>query len=181
MRYKLSANWKAPTNIQAFTTTREGGESKTPYTSNNLGTHVGDNLDDVEHNRNKLITRFELPSTPFWLNQTHSTHCVLAEADGSRDADAAITRTPNRVLAIMTADCLPILLCNKAGNEVAAIHAGWQGLLNGVVENTLAQMESTTNELIAWIGPSICQACYEVGQEVYEQFTSVHNFSKIAL
>ncbi|STX28751.1 Laccase domain protein yfiH [Legionella beliardensis] len=168
-------NWAAPSNISAFTTQRHGGFSEGLYASNNLGLHVGDDPNHVKANRSALSAT--LPNEPEWLEQTHSTTCVTIENTTLRQADASITRTANRVLAIMTADCLPILLCNKQGTEIAAIHAGWRGLVNGIIENTLTQMTSLPSDLCAWIGPSICSKCYEVGDEVYETYKATYPFS----
>lgn len=165
------ANWPAPPNIKALTTTRLNGFSQTPYDSNNLGLHVGDNEVDVLKNRQQLAEQLGLPAEPIWLNQTHSTTCVIAETDSNRNADAAVTRSIAHPLVIMTADCLPIVLCNKQGTEIAAIHAGWRGLYNGVIENTLQKMMSKPEDLLAWIGPAISQKHYEIGDEVYESFT----------
>jgi len=174
------ANWPAPSNITALSTTRLGGLSELPFDSNNLGFHVGDNPLHVQNNRQQLIKALNLPNEPIWLNQTHSTSCVIAEQDIGRDADAAITRSAKHPLVILTADCLPITLCSKQGSEIAAIHAGWKGLFNGVVENTLAKMESKTLDILAWIGPAICPKCYEVGPDVYNSFTTKYPKSKIA-
>jgi YfiH family protein len=179
MKTKL-ANWPAPKNIIALCTTRLSGFSKAPYDANNLGLHVGDQQEYVLQNREQLIKQLKLPGEPQWLNQTHSTRCVQVDEELDRNADAAVTRSSKHPLVILTADCLPIMLCNTQGNEIAAIHAGWRGLANGVVENTLEQMRSKTEDLLAWIGPAICQKCYEVGNEVYETFTDKHPLSKQA-
>lgn len=174
------ANWKAPKNISALSTTRIGGYSKAPYDSNNLAFHVNDNEHDVEKNRQQLIELLALPSDPVWLEQTHSTICVVPEKESNRDADAATTQSTELPLVILTADCLPITLCNRQGTEIAAIHAGWRGLYNGIIENTLAKMKSDPNDLLAWIGPAISQEHYETSEEVYHSFTSKYSPSKIA-
>ena len=148
-----------------------------PYASNNLGLHVGDKEENVLANRRALRATLALPGEPAWLTQTHSTRCVVVERDQERTADAAITRQQNQPLVIMTADCLPILLCNTGGTEIAAIHAGWRGLLNGIVQHTLEQMHASPETLMAWIGPAICQACYEVGGDIKEQFTGRYPFT----
>ncbi|EHL29145.1 peptidoglycan editing factor PgeF [Legionella drancourtii] len=179
MKTKL-ANWPAPKNICALSTTRLSGFSQTPYNFNNLGLGIGDNDQHVLQNRQQLVEQLQLPGEPQWLRQTHSTHCVLVEEESNRDADASITRSSTHPLVILTADCLPIVLCNRQGTEIAAIHAGWRGLVNGIVENTLAKMRSKASELLAWIGPAICQQCYEVGDEVYQTFTSKYPESKLA-
>lgn len=174
------ANWPAPKNITALSTTRLSGFSQPPYDSNNLGLHVGDNEQLVRKNRQQLSELLHLPAEPVWLEQTHSTTCIIAEKESSRDADAAISHSYLHPLVILTADCLPIMLCSIKGNEIAAIHAGWRGLFNGVVENTIDKMSSKASDLLAWIGPSICQQCYEVGDEVYNAFTSKYPHSKTA-
>jgi polyphenol oxidase len=173
----LIAHWPAPENISALTTTRTTGMSVPPYNSNNLALHVGDNYEHVLNNRHALIKQLSLPDEPAWLNQTHSNRCVVVEEDRARDADASITRHPNQVLAIMTADCLPIVLCDTKGREIAAIHAGWRGLLDGIVENTLHKMQSDNHHLLAWIGPAICHQCYETGEAVREAYVHRYPFA----
>ncbi|MGL5742573.1 MAG: peptidoglycan editing factor PgeF [Legionella sp.] len=179
MKTKL-ANWTAPKNISALTTTRLSGFSQAPYDSNNMGLNVGDDDQHVLKNRQQLIELLNLPGEPQWLQQTHGTHCVIAEEDSNRNADAAISRSIKHPLAILTADCLPVMLCNAQGTEIAAIHAGWKGLVNGIVENTLSKMESSATDVISWIGPAICQTCYEVGAEVYQKFTEAYPLSQKA-
>lgn len=174
------ANWSAPRNITALSTTRLSGYSVSPYNENNLGLHVGDDPLHVMKNREQLKEVLRLPEEPVWLEQTHSTTCIIPEADSNRCADAAITRSPLHPLVILTADCLPITLCNIQGDEIAAIHAGWKGLFNGIVENTLYKMNSDTSDLLAWIGPAICQNCYEVGDEVHQSFTEKYPLSHVA-
>lgn len=175
-----AADWPAPKNITALSTTRFSGFSQSPYDSNNLGTHVGDNQEHVCKNRQQLRSELQLPGEPIWLEQTHSTVCVIPEYDSNRNADAAVSRSPQHPLVILTADCLPITLCNREGTEIAAIHAGWRGLFNGIVENTLQKMHSVPTDLMAWIGPAICQQCYEVGDEVYASFTNKYPKSTAA-
>lgn len=179
MNTKL-ANWSAPNNITALSTTRRLGYSQPPYENNNMGLGVGDNDHHVMKNRQQLVEQLQLPGEPQWLKQTHGTHCVIAEEDPDRNADASITRSKTHPLVILTADCLPIMLCNLKGTEIAAIHAGWKGLVHGIIENTLNKMNSTGSEIVAWIGPSICQKCYEVSDEVYQKFTYTYPASKHA-
>lgn len=174
------ANWKAPKNISALTTTRFGGYSKAPYDSNNLACHVGDDQQDVQRNRELLSESLQLPNEPAWLEQTHSTVCVVTEEESNRHADAAVTRSTKQPLAILTADCLPITLCNSQGTEIAAIHAGWRGLYHGIIENTLKKMHSNPSDLLAWIGPAISQEHYEIGEEVYDAFTGKYQQSTLA-
>lgn len=168
------ADWPAPKNISAVSTLRTGGVSKAPYDSNNLALHVGDNEMDVKNNRQNLVKQLHLPNEPIWLEQTHSTLCIVPEEDATRTADASVTRQAQNPLAIFTADCLPITLCNRQGTEIAAVHAGWRGLYNGIIENTLDKMHSAPSDIMAWIGPAISQKHYEVGEEVYDSFTKKH-------
>jgi YfiH family protein len=177
----LIANWPAPANIGALTTTKRPGLSQGPYASHNLALHVGDDPNAVLANRKALRDRLSLPGEPAWLEQTHSTRCVVVEDNDLRVADAAITRNKQIPLVILTGDCLPILLCNRAGTEIAAIHAGWRGLLNGIILNTVSAMQSQADTLLAWIGPAICQRCYPTGSEVETDFvraypTTAHAF-----
>lgn len=165
------AKWPAPKNISALSTTRSSGFSEAPYSSNNLGLHVGDNETHVLKNRQQIREHFNLPAEPIWLEQTHSIDCIIAENESSRNADAAITRSNLHPLVIMTADCLPITLCSIEGDEIAAIHAGWRGLYNGIIENTIQKMKTSPAKILAWIGPAISQEFYEVGEEVYNSFT----------
>ncbi|QMT60033.1 peptidoglycan editing factor PgeF [Legionella sp. PC997] len=174
------ANWPAPKNVMALSTTRLSGYSQAPYDSNNMGLGVGDREDHVLKNRQQLVEMLHLPGEPQWLSQTHSTRCIIVEDDSNRNADASITRSAKFPLVILTADCLPIMLSNVQGTEIAAIHAGWKGLAQGIVENTLDKMKSTPSDVLAWIGPSICQKCYEIGEEVYQTFTNHYPLSKQA-
>ena len=166
----IQPDWSAPSTVRAFCTTRPGGVSAPPFDSLNLALHVGDDPNRVIQNRKLLRRQLELPAEPCWINQTHGTHTVVLERDVTRDADAAVTRVAANIAVVMTADCLPILLCNRAGTEVAAIHAGWRGLQAGVVQSALATMDSPNHQLMAWIGPGISQACFEVGEEVRAGF-----------
>ncbi len=165
----IKPGWVAPPGVCAYTTTRLGGVGEAPFDSLNLALHVGDDPVHVARNR-ELLQQLNLPAEPCWINQTHGTHAVTLELDNSRDADAAITRQPGVVAVVMTADCLPILVCNRDGSEVAAVHAGWRGLQAGVIQGTLASMESCGAQLQAWIGPGISQQNFEVGGEVRSAF-----------
>lgn len=166
----IEPHWPAPTTVAACCTTRVGGVSQAPYDSLNLGLHVGDDAAAVKQNRALLAARLQLPAEPEWIHQTHGIEAVTLEASKTREADAAITRQAGRVAVVMVADCLPILLCDRGGREVAAIHAGWRGLQAGVVQSTLAAMQTPANELMAWIGPGISQPHFEVGGEVVAAF-----------
>lgn len=165
----LKPEWNLPGNVRALYSTRAGGVSQSPFDTLNLADHVGDDPEQVQRNRNILMSQ-PLPSQPCWLQQTHSTNVVILESEQSRQADAAITRQSDRVAVVMTADCLPILLCNLSGTEVAAIHAGWRGLLDGIINQTISKMVSPASQLQAWIGPAISQPKFEVGDEVMQAF-----------
>lgn len=171
----IEANWNAPPRVKALCTTRAAGFSDSPYDSLNLAAHVGDEFKVVMRNRELLCDRLNLPSEPGWLEQTHSTRVVNLERDSNRLADAAITRKPGTVAAVLTADCLPIFLSNRSGTEVAAIHAGWRGLADGIIEATVTEMQSTPDQMLAWIGPGISQPCFEVGDEVREIYITNNN------
>ncbi len=170
----ITPDWPAPMQVQALTTCREAGVSQLAYSSLNLASHVGDNPQAVEQNRSALVREFELPAAPVWLEQTHGTKVVeleCVEKTLAIQADAAISRSFNSVCAVMTADCLPVLLCNEEGAAVAAVHAGWRGLIAGVIENTVSQLGST-NKIMAWLGPAIGPSCFEVGEEVQQAFVN---------
>jgi len=170
----IFANWPAPKNIKAFTTTREGGVSKLPFSSNNLGDHVGDSPNNVKTNRDLLAK--QLPSPPIWLNQTHSTNVYRIE-NSSIDhtiinTDASFTQLEKTVCCVMTADCLPIVITNKQGNAIAATHAGWRGLADGIIEKTVEQFQDKPEDLLVWFGPAIGPKAFEVGRDVYDQFVN---------
>ena len=150
---------------------RSGGISKGPFSSNNMALHVGDNATDVLANRDSLISKLGLLDTPLWLNQVHGTH-VIYVPDGEEipDADGSYTDKSQTICAVMTADCLPILLCDKAGSEVAAVHAGWRGLCHGVVRQAVGKFRSPAEQIMAFLGPAIGPKAFEVGPEVLELF-----------
>ena len=171
----LVPNWPAPASIRALVTTRTGGVSEAPYDSLNLGKHVGDTPDKVSENRARL--RQLLPSEPIWLEQVHGTRVWHSGED--YQADAAISAELNQVITVLTADCMPVFFCNRAGNIVGVAHAGWRGLCAGVLENTvqalceksLALGQTLAREdILVWLGPAIGPSCFEVGNEVREQF-----------
>jgi len=166
----IEPQWPAPPGVRAVCTTRRGGVSEAPYDSFNLALHVGDDPARVAQNRALLRRSLDLPAEPSWIAQTHGTHAVVLETEAGRDADAAITRVPGRIAAVMVADCLPVLLCNRDGSEVAALHAGWRGLQAGVIASTLERMRSPAGDLLAWIGPGISRDHFEVGDEVLAAF-----------
>jgi len=167
----LYPDWPAPANVCAFTTLRHGaGLSASPFDSFNLGVRCGDDPQAVAANREELIRHFALPSVPRWLRQVHGTHVVVEPANDEPEADAAITVTPGVVLAVLTADCLPIVFCADDGSEVGIAHAGWRGLAAGVIETTVAAMRTSHNHLLACLGPAAGPDAYEVGEEVRSAF-----------
>lgn len=161
--------WPAPANVKALQTTRNGGISTAPYDTLNLGLHVGD--DPVRVNRNRQMLEPLMPSEPVWLEQVHGTVVANADAAACRvQADACIARQRGSVCVIMTADCLPVLLCDEAGTVVAAAHAGWRGLCDGVIEATVREMGVAPQQLMAWLGPTIGPHAFEVGEDVRAAF-----------
>ena len=168
----------APVNIGAFSTSRRGGFSKPPYDDGNgagglnLGLHVGDAPEHVGQNRRLLQSL--LPSQPVWLNQVHGATVVdAAAAAGTPSADASVTSQRGVVCAIQTADCLPVLFCEAAGNVVGAAHAGWRGLANGVLQNTVQAMRNMgAIDILAWLGPAIGPEQFEVGEDVLQAFSA---------
>ncbi len=169
----LVPDWPAPPHVRARTTTRLGGMSSAPYAGLNLGDHVGDVPQAVAANRMQVVRQLDLPGMPLWLNQVHGIGVVDAvHATPGCTADASFTREASVVCAVLTADCLPLLLCDKAGGTVAAVHAGWRGLAAGVIEAALASMQVAPEDIMVWLGPAIGPRAFEVGPEVREAFTS---------
>ena len=167
----IKPDWPAPANVRAVQTTRLGGVSEAPYDSLNLGTHVGDNPLHVAANRQRLSGI--LPSEPIWMDQVHGTVVQNAAlASCQPQADAAMARQVDTVCTVMTADCLPVLLCDQAGTVVAAAHAGWRGLSQGVIERTVEAMHAPADQLLAWLGPAIGPDAFEVGDDVHQAFIS---------
>lgn len=165
----LVPDWPAPNNIHAVTTLRTGGLSTGCYASLNPATHVGDDLNVVAQNRKIIRESLALPTEPVWLQQVHSNIAVdAAKVESVQHADASYSHAANVVCTVMTADCLPLLVCSTDGACVAAIHAGWRGLLDGIITNTITAM--STNNLLVWFGPAIGPDCFEVGGEVREAF-----------
>jgi YfiH family protein len=167
----IAPDWPAPANVHAWVTTRQGGVSSPPYASLNLATHVGDASEAVATNRSLLCDALALPSAPHWLEQVHG--CAVADVKDDHIspvcADAAFSQTRGQVCAVLTADCLPVLLCDMQGTAVAAVHAGWRGLLEGVIEETLKHF-TDPSQVLAWLGPAIGPASFEVGLEVRDAF-----------
>lgn len=167
-------NWPAPVTVRAVSTTRQGGVSPPPYASLNLAEHVGDDPTCVAENRRRLAAMLNLAAEPAWMEQVHGTTVVAAETVLARvAADAAFTREPGLPCVVMTADCLPVLLCDRAGTVVAAAHAGWRGLAGGVIGATVARLAPPPMELLAWLGPAIGPDAFEVGEEVRAAFLAL--------
>lgn len=167
----IRPDWPAPANVRALVTTRDGGVSSGPYCSMNLALHVHDNPAEVAQNRARLAQYLGVEHDDVcWLEQVHGTRVIEARhSDAPPRADAAFTRAPGRVCVVMTADCLPVLLCDRAGRQVAAVHAGWRGLANGIVEAALDCFVDP-EQVIAWLGPAIGPEQFEVGGDVRDLF-----------
>jgi len=168
----IRPDWKAPANVSAAVSTRAGGVSKEGFSGLNLGDHVGDSVDAVLRNRSLLTEALDLKNTPAWLSQQHGIDVVCAdEVSGQVEADASWSDRPDTVCAILTADCLPVLFCDRNGNRVAAAHAGWRGLQAGILENTLdsfVRVGIHANDVLVWLGPAIGAENYEIDSPVRE-------------
>lgn len=172
-------DWPAPANVKSLMTTRLGGVSAGNFASNNLGLHVGDDEQQVAANRSRL--RELLPGEPKWLSQVHGSAAVAAhQMHGVVQADGAWTNQPGIVCTVLVADCLPVLLCDRAGTVVGCAHAGWRGLAEGVIERTLEAMQKPGSEVIAWLGPAIGAEEFEVGQDVYDAFVERDSAASVA-
>ena len=177
----LRADWPAPPGVHALTTLRHGlGISQPPFDAFNLGARCGDAPEAVEENRRQLAAALALPSTPRWLRQVHGVPVAVEPDDNEPEADAAITSTPGTVLAILTADCLPVVFAAKDGSEIAAAHAGWRGLCAGVLEATVAAMHTPPQRLMAWLGPAAGPRAYEIGEDVFDAFTARDGRARMA-
>lgn len=177
-------DWPAPSSVRAIVTTRFlPGGSRPPYQAFNLGARCGDDPEAVAANRAALIRALDLPAPPHWLRQVHGIDVVDADVRAAAEewtADAAVARTANAVLAILTADCLPVLFCADDGSAIAAAHAGWRGLAGGVVEAALARLGVPAERVIAWLGPAIGAHSYEVGDEVRAAFVDADEGAAVA-
>jgi YfiH family protein len=163
--------WPAHPRVRAVTTTRTGGVSVAPYASMNPATHVGDDDAAVQENRARLAAQLSLPAAPVWLQQVHGTQVVAAATPQAvPEADAAWSEQLNVVCAVLTADCLPLLLSDREGRCVAAVHAGWRGLAAGIIERAVDTLPVAADALLAWLGPAIGPEAYVVGDEVRETF-----------
>lgn len=170
----ITPDWPAPGRVKAAATLRTGGVSEGPFASLNLGAHVGDDANAVAENRRLLRQALRLPAEPKWLNQVHGTKVAIASdaATSAPSADASVAFSDGAVCAVLTADCLPVLFCDRAGTRVGAAHAGWRGLVGGVLAETIKALDVPPSELLAWLGPAIEQDAFEVGSEVLEQFVA---------
>lgn len=167
----LTPDWPAPAPVRAAITTRSAGGSQSPWQHNNLAYHVGDAPDAVAANRRALREQLGLAIEPQWLTQIHGVRVIAARPDGSaRRADGATSDRPGQACVVLTADCLPVLLCDRAGRRVAAVHAGWRGLAKGVVQRAVARFAVPPEQLLAYLGPAISQRHFEVGDEVRRAF-----------
>jgi len=162
----LVPDWPAPASIRAFSTLRGSGMSVGPWRGLNLADHVGDDPAAVAANRRRLRVAARLPGEPHWLEQVHGCGVIFDPKARRPRADSVVTDRPGQVCPVMTADCLPVLLCNQAGTRVAAAHAGWRGLAAGVLERTLARFSDRPEQMLAWLGPAIGPGFFEVGAEV---------------
>ena len=172
----LTPNWPAASNIRALTTLKCGGYSRGSYQGLNLAAHVGDDPKAVHANRGLLTSTLHLPSAPFWLTQVHGTAVAELSETALHDsacpeADASVSFRANEVCAVLTADCLPILLCDEQGTRISAIHAGWRGLAAGVIEAAVKRLACPSDRLMAWLAPAIGPEAFEVGKEVVDSFT----------
>ena len=188
----LPPEWpNKPGNVHAYTTLRSSGAKPDDnshfscYGEFNLATHVDDDLQAVESNRQQLIKYLDLPSSPVWLDQIHSNNVICADQKAQPkqmlpQADAAYSKTKNVVCAVLTADCLPVFFCNQSGTEVAVAHAGWRGLHAGVLRKTVESMESPAAKIIVYLGPAIGPQSFEVGDDVFQAFTEKDSNNKAA-
>ncbi len=180
----IRPDWPAPETVQAFTSTRKNGYSSAPYASLNLAQHVEDDRSLVERNRDRLIEHFNLLSQPIWLQQTHSNTVIMADDFQNSlippEADASWTSRSGVVCAVLTADCLPVFFTNKQGDRVAVAHAGWRGVLNGIISTSFFATGIAAEDCLVWLGPAIGAENFEVGVDVYEAFISKSTENTIA-
>ena len=166
----LIPDWPAPPRVRAAQTTRIGGAGQGAYAGFNLALHVGDDSQRVVANRAELRSALSLPAEPRWLEQVHGIHARQLPSASCNASDAAWTSAPGEVCVVMSADCLPVLFCDEAGSCVAAAHAGWRGLADGVLEAAIAAMPAAPSKLMAWLGPAIGPQAFEIGAEVRARF-----------
>ena len=164
-------NWPVPDSVGSAISLRCGGVSNGQYSSNNMALHVGDSVVNTQTNRAALVKRLNLTGTPVWLEQVHGTDVIYApNAKGVPQADGSYSDKAGVICAVMTADCLPLLLCNKQGTQVAAVHAGWRGLAFGVIRKAMTQFCPNDESVLAFLGPAIGPEAFEVGPEVKQVF-----------
>jgi len=176
----IKPDWPAPANVLAFSTTRGGGFSAGPWSSLNLGDSCGD--DPVNVGKNRQLLRSLLPSEPRWLRQAHGVrvHDLDCNLEQSNQADACTSAVAGQVCTVLTADCLPVLFCNRTGTKIAAAHAGWRGLAGGVLEATVAALGCRPEDLLVWFGPAIGPEAFEVGRAVVDAFTQTQPENAVA-
>ncbi len=182
-RLFIAPDWPAPARVRALCTVRGGGVSRAPYKSLNFGQRVGDEPAALAENLVRLTRAAGLPAAPQWLTQVHGSRVADLDIEGPREADACLTRTPGRICAIQTADCLPVLFTATDGSLVGAVHAGWRGLAAGVLQATLAALADAAlpgTQFLAWLGPAISPAHFEVGEEVRTAFLGTDPDAEIA-
>jgi YfiH family protein len=173
----IRPEWPAPNQVQACVTTRLGGESQSPYVSFNVAEHVGDSAESVLLNRRRLVEKLVLPAEPQWLSQIHSNRIVKLseETNGLPEADASFTCESGIVCAVLTADCLPVMFTDYEGSCVAVAHAGWRGLVAGILEAIVTALPADPDKIMAWMGPAIGPLAFEVGDEVRQVFSDKHS------
>jgi YfiH family protein len=165
-------DWPCPANVKTLQTTRLGGSSSGSYAELNLALHVEDDPACVATNRRRLIEDWSLPAEPKWLKQVHGTRVVNLDQPWRGEADGAVTATEGQICVVMTADCLPVLLTDRGGSRVGAVHCGWRGLAAGILGQALSVLGSRPTDVLAWLGPAISQPAYEVGSEVRDAFVA---------
>ena len=169
-RFFIYPDWSVPKAVHACVTTRIGGVSQSPFDSMNLATHVGDSIEAVRQNRKLLRDRLKLPEEPRWLDQVHGVDVADSHSINGCQADAFYTDQKKIVCAVLTADCLPVFISTSAGDQVAVAHAGWKGLVNGVIEKTVKKFQSLPEDMHVWLGPAIGPEQFEVGDDVFKAF-----------
>jgi YfiH family protein len=169
-RLGFAPDWPAPARVRAWVTERAGGASAGSYATLNLATHVGDEPERVAENRARLRAGAALPAEPVWLEQVHGATVLDLDRDAPAPADGAVTARAGVVCAVLTADCLPVIFADRAGRRVGIAHAGWRGLLNGVLPAAVRALRAPPRELVAWLGPAISARAYEVGAEVRDAY-----------
>ena len=177
----LPIDWPAPARVRAAFTSRKGGRSRGPWASLNLANHVGDEPAAVAANRAALAAHLGLAGEPCWLEQIHSDIVLnLDDPAAGRRGDAAITTTPRRVATVLVADCLPVLLCDEQGQQVAAVHAGWRGLAANLIAKTICRFNTPPERLSAWLGPAIGPTAYRIGEDLYARFMAIDPRNSVA-